>query len=117
MDIYDLQNLIAQQQASGEDYLEFLRVPSLSMGIYTLPVGSTDSQEPHTEDEVYYVVRGKASMRVEDEHQEITAGSLIFVAANADHCFYNITEELTVLVFFAPAEYTQVPDRHNDPGR
>ncbi|MBE7528035.1 cupin domain-containing protein [Betaproteobacteria bacterium PRO4] len=109
MDIYKLQDLIASQKASGEEYLEFLRVPSLSMGMYTLPAGSSDLQVPHTEDEVYYVARGKASMRVGNEHQQIAAGSIIFVAASVDHCFYDITEELTVLVFFAPAEYTHAP--------
>lgn len=106
MDIHKLQDLIARQKASGEEYLEFLRMPLLSMGIYTLPAGSTDLQEPHTEDEVYYVTHGKASIRVGNDHQPITAGSIIFVAANVDHCFYDITEELTVLVFFTPAEYT-----------
>lgn len=106
MNIHELSDLITQQKGSGESYLEFLRVSSLSMGIYTLPAGSMDEQTPHTEDEVYFVTHGKAEMRVGNDHQRITAGSIIFVAANAEHCFYNITEDLTVLVFFAPAEYT-----------
>lgn len=111
MDIYELPDLMARQKESGEAYLEFLRVPSLSMGVYTLPAGSEDLQEPHTEDEVYYVTHGKATMRIGSDHRQILAGSIIFVAANVDHCFCDITEDLTVLVFFAPAEYThQKPD-------
>lgn len=106
MDIYKLLDLITRQKESGDTYLEFLRTPSLSMGIYTLPAGSSDLQEPHAEDEVYYVTRGQASMRVGSDHRQISAGNIIFVAANVDHCFYDITEDLTVLVFFAPAEYT-----------
>lgn len=106
MNIHKLSDLLAQQAGSGESYLEFLRVPSLSMGIYTLPAGTTDEQTPHTEDEVYFVTHGKAEIRVGNDHQHIAAGSIIFVAANVEHCFYNITEDLTVLVFFAPAEYT-----------
>lgn len=107
MNACELSDLVARLKKSGEAYLEFLRVPSLSMGVYTLPAGSVDEQEPHTEDEVYYVIHGKASIRVGNDHQKIAAGSIIFVAANTDHCFHDITEDLTVLVFFAPAEYTR----------
>ena len=106
MDAYELFDLIMRQKKSDDSYFEFLRVPSLSMGIYTLPAGSRDLQGPHTEDEVYYVTHGKAAIRVGDEERQISAGSIIFVAANAHHYFYDITEDLTVLVFFAPAEYS-----------
>jgi quercetin dioxygenase-like cupin family protein len=90
--------------AVGKLYLEFLRVPSMSAGIYTLAAGSTDPQKPHTEDELYYVVKGKARIRVGSEDQAIAEGSIIFVGANVEHHFHEISEELTVLVFFAPAE-------------
>lgn len=93
-----------QRAATGRLYGEFLRVAALSAGLYVLPAGSTDSQRPHHEDEMYYVVRGKARFRAGDEDQEISAGSVLFVAAGVDHRFYDITEELAVLVFFAPAE-------------
>ena len=106
MDAYELFDLIMRQKKSDDSYFEFLRVPSLSMGIYTLPAGSRDLQEPHTEDEVYYVTHGKAAIRVGDEERQVSAGSIIFVAANVHHYFYDITEDLTVLVFFAPAEYS-----------
>jgi quercetin dioxygenase-like cupin family protein len=43
-------------------------------------------------------------MRVGSQDQALSRGSLIFVAADVEHRFYNIEEELTVLVFFAPAE-------------
>ena len=106
MHAYELSDLIAQQQKSGKLYLEFLKVPALSMGVYTLPAGSTDPQQPHTEGEVYYVTHGSASIRVGDEDRALTIGSVVFVAANVVHYFHTITEDLTVLVFFAPAEYS-----------
>ncbi len=31
----------------------------MSAGIYVLPSGGTDPQNPHKEDELYYVVRGR----------------------------------------------------------
>ena len=93
-----------QQTQAGKSYLEFLRVPAMSAGLYVLPAGGSDSQSPHQEDELYYVIRGKARMRVGDESQPVGAGSVIFVEARAEHRFHDITEELAVLVFFAPAE-------------
>ncbi len=89
---------------SGKRYLEFLRAPAMSAGVYVLPAGSTDLQSPHKEDEMYYVVRGCARMRAGSEDHAVSQGSVIFVPAGAEHRFYEITEELTVLVFFAPAE-------------
>jgi mannose-6-phosphate isomerase-like protein (cupin superfamily) len=96
---------IDQQRArSGKLYREFLRVPTMSAGLYVLAAGATDAQLPHHEDEIYYVLRGRAHFKAGDEDQEISAGSVLFVAAEVEHRFYDITEELAVLVFFAPAE-------------
>jgi mannose-6-phosphate isomerase-like protein (cupin superfamily) len=101
---YDLPTVTAERAQAGKLYKEFLRVPMLSVGVYVLPAGGTDPQKPHREDEVYYVVRGRARMRVGSEEQVIKAGSVIFVAAEVEHRFFDISEELEVLVFFAPAE-------------
>jgi len=104
MDIFALSQLRAQQERQGRRYLEFLRVPSLSLGLYVLPAGAVDTQQPHTEDEVYYVVRGKARIQVGNEDQAVEPGGMIFVKANVPHRFHAITEELALLVLFAPAE-------------
>jgi quercetin dioxygenase-like cupin family protein len=93
-----------QRAQSGKLYREFLRVPSMSAGLYVLAVGATDSQRPHHEDEMYYVLRGKARFKAGDQDQKISAGSVLFVAAEVEHHFYDIAEELAVLVFFAPEE-------------
>jgi mannose-6-phosphate isomerase-like protein (cupin superfamily) len=107
MEAFEIGQLIEQQSRAGKAYLEFLRVPSLSMGVYRLPAGSVDPQNPHTEDEVYYVVSGRAQIRVGEEDRSVVAGLIVFVAANVLHRFHHIEEDLTVLVFFAPAEYSQ----------
>ncbi len=93
-----------QRAVSGKLYREFLRVPTMSAGLYVLPTGGIDPQRPHREDEMYYVVRGKARFRAGDKDGEVAAGSVLFVAAEVEHRFYDIVEELAVLVFFAPAE-------------
>ena len=94
----------AERARSAKPYREFLRAPAMSAGLYVLPAGRTDRQKPHHEDELYYVVRGLGRFRVGEEDNEVSAGSLLFVAAEVEHRFYDIREELTVLVFFAPAE-------------
>jgi mannose-6-phosphate isomerase-like protein (cupin superfamily) len=96
---------IDQQRArSGKQYREFVRVPAMSAGLYVLAAGGPDLQRPHHEDEIYYVIRGRAHFKADKEDREVSAGSVIFVAAEVEHRFYDVTEELAVLVFFAPAE-------------
>jgi quercetin dioxygenase-like cupin family protein len=93
-----------QRHKSGKPYREFLRVPAMSAGLYVLAVGATDKQKPHREDEIYYVVRGRARFQAGSEDREVSAEDIIFVAAEVDHRFYDIKEETALLVFFAPAE-------------
>jgi mannose-6-phosphate isomerase-like protein (cupin superfamily) len=106
MQAFELTDIISQQKESNKLYLEFLKVPDLSMGLYVLPAGGVDPQLPHTEDEVYYVVSGRAKIKVGDEDRAVQTGSIVYVAKNVEHRFHSIEEELTVIVFFAPAEYS-----------
>jgi mannose-6-phosphate isomerase-like protein (cupin superfamily) len=85
-------------------YAEFMRVPDLSAGLYVLEAGSIDPQQPHTEDELYYVVSGRAQVTVGDEVREVRARSVVFVAATVPHRFHDIVERLELLVVFGPAE-------------
>lgn len=105
MQIFELDKVITKREASGKLYLEFLKVPDLRLGLYALPAGGTDPQSPHSEDEVYYVVSGSAKIQVGEEEREVQSGSIIYVGKSVVHRFHSITADLTVLVFFAPAEY------------
>jgi mannose-6-phosphate isomerase-like protein (cupin superfamily) len=98
---FELEREIESQRLSGRPYREFLRVPALSCGIYTLPKGARDLQSPHDEDEVYLVVRGKGRVRVGGEERQIGPGSLLYVRATSEHSFFEIEDEVTLLVFFA----------------
>jgi mannose-6-phosphate isomerase-like protein (cupin superfamily) len=110
MDAFELDDLLRELAASGRLYHEFVRTHDLSVGVYVLPAGATDPQGPHTEDEVYHVVRGRATITVGDEDRPVAAGSVVFVGADVPHRFHDITEELVVLVIFGPAEYTHRVD-------
>ena len=106
---YSLNEILDRRLERNSPYLEFLRVPAMSSGVYVLSSGATDTQTPHAEDEIYYVVSGSARMSIAQENgdpvdREVSSGDLIFVPARQEHRFHTITEELTVLVIFAPAE-------------
>ena len=105
---FHIDDLSRKRSEKGKLYLEFFRVPAMSAGVYVLPKGGADPQKPHREDEMYYVVRGRARMQIGPEQAaeqaEVWPGSVIFVEAEREHRFYDIEEELEVLVFFAPAE-------------
>ena len=92
------------QGRTGELYLEFLRRDSMSCGLYVLEPGAGDPQQPHQEDEVYVVLGGRARLTVAGQDQPVGPGSVVFVARTVPHRFADVTERLSVLVFFAPAE-------------
>jgi quercetin dioxygenase-like cupin family protein len=104
MQTFNLNDLAAECERSDQRWREFLRGPSLSMGLYRLKAGQADEQQPHTEDEVYLVISGKALFRAGGQEQVVTRGSVIFVERAAEHRFVDITEDLTALVYFTPPE-------------
>lgn len=89
---------------AGRLYQEFLRRPSMSAGLYELAVGASDPQQPHDEDELYFVIDGRATFESKGELRSVGPGDTIFVAAGATHRFVEITRDLSLLVVFAPAE-------------
>jgi mannose-6-phosphate isomerase-like protein (cupin superfamily) len=92
------------REGTGKSYLEFLREGFFSGGLYFLKAGSEDPQVPHNEDEVYYVLSGRASFDCEGRTEAVSAGTILFVPARAVHRFHSVGEDLSVLVFFAPPE-------------
>lgn len=106
----DLATVRANHAADEEPYHEFLREPSMSVGRYVLPADGTDPQSPHTEDEVYFVLDGRARIRIADEEHPVEPGDVIFVQKDTQHRFVDIAEKLELLVVFAPAEGTRSDD-------
>src|SRR3954451_19362745 len=96
--------LMAEQLVSGKRYLEFLRRESLSCGLYVIDAGADDDQQPHHEDEVYYVIEGRAVLEVDRDQRPVQPGSVVYVAAGVAHRFHSIASKLSVLVFFTPPE-------------
>ena len=92
--------------ASGEPrhWAENLRTADLSVGTYSVPLDGADLQQPHTEDEIYMVVSGRAELETPTDRVAVGPSSVIYVPAGEPHRFVNLTEPLTVLVVFAPPE-------------
>lgn len=108
----ELDEVIDQARAAQDGYAaEVLRSGLLSVGLYLLPAGGTDGQMPHGEDEVYYAVSGRATLRVGADDHPVRPGTLLFVPAMAPHHFHDISEELILVVFWAPPERSVQPDR------
>ena len=103
MEAFDIPELDPQQRdANGHGYVDFFASDKLSVGLAIWPKGKPDRQQPHLEDEVYYVISGRATIRVADDDRPVKAGSLVFVATGVEHRFHSIEEDLRVLVSWAP---------------
>jgi mannose-6-phosphate isomerase-like protein (cupin superfamily) len=94
----------AVPEGEPNQYREHLRVADLSVGTYCIPVGGKDGQQPHSEDEVYVVLRGRGRLLSHDAEVEVGPGPVIYVPASEHHRFTDVSEDLSVLVVFSPAE-------------
>ena len=99
--VFDLDEVTSRLQGKSVEYLEFLNVPAVNCGIYFLAAGSKDMQAPHDDDEVYLVLSGRARMRLGDAERAVGPGSLLYVGATTQHSFFEIEEDMTLLVIFA----------------
>jgi mannose-6-phosphate isomerase-like protein (cupin superfamily) len=97
-------NPVAQD---GNHWIEHLRVADLSVGTYSVPRGGVDDQVPHTEDEIYVVISGRALLQAGEDGTVVGPGSVIYVAAGEEHRFTDVTEDLAAIVLFAPSEGTR----------
>ena len=102
MDPIQINDVVEQLEQEDELFNEFLRRDSMSLEVYRLEAGATDPQDPHTEDEVYYIVTGSAKIRIGDNVHPVEPGDIIFVEREINHYFFDIESELVTLIFFAP---------------
>jgi mannose-6-phosphate isomerase-like protein (cupin superfamily) len=101
----ELAEITARAKQAADGYAARVILSDLlSVGLYVLPAGGVDDQKPHAEDEAYYAVRGRALFRVNDADHPVKPGTLLFVPARVPHHFHDISEELVLVVFWAPPE-------------
>jgi mannose-6-phosphate isomerase-like protein (cupin superfamily) len=95
---------LADRTIGPDKYQEILRSESMSAGIYVLTAGSRDPQYPHAEDELYYIISGEAMFSADEDRQAIQPGDVLYVPAGMPHYFFDIEQDLVILVVFAPPE-------------
>jgi quercetin dioxygenase-like cupin family protein len=83
-------------------WVEHFRSESLSLGTYCIPAGGLDDQMPHREDEIYLVSSGRGRVVTDSGEAFVGPGDVVYVPAGEAHQFVDITEDMTLLVFFAP---------------
>lgn len=98
---FDIETLKGQLTGKPVEFREFFSAPTMHCGLYRLAAGATDMQTPHDEDEMYYVIEGKASLKIAGELKEVGPGSLLYVGATETHSFFEIEEDMLLLVLFA----------------
>lgn len=99
--VYQFEELESKRKETKKSHLPFLNVSSMHCGIYTLAAGAKDGQQPHSQDEIYYVEEGTAKINILGKDYELKEGSIVFVPAKAPHHFHSIEADLKTLVFFS----------------
>jgi mannose-6-phosphate isomerase-like protein (cupin superfamily) len=86
--------------------------PGLEVGVYVLVAPEPDHQQPHADDELYYVLDGSGVLEIEGQPVPLEQGQAVFVPAGAHHQF-TAYEHLSVLVVFARRWHLtpEVPER------
>lgn len=97
---FDLEEMVSTLDKSGRPWLSVMQGENVLTGIYKLKAGAEDKQSPHKTDEVYYVVSGKGRFKAGEEEVEVKSGSILFVKADVVHHFFDISEDLVMVVFF-----------------
>ena len=78
-----------------------LRHGTMKFGLYSPK--REDTQGPHKQDELYFVISGSGKFIKDGEAARFRAHDAIFVEAGSDHRFFDFTEDFaTWVVFWGP---------------
>jgi mannose-6-phosphate isomerase-like protein (cupin superfamily) len=99
--LFELRDLLKELEKDDSYFLDFLKIRNLEAGIILLHPGEKDTQEPHSADELYYVIEGTGFMELDKAYKPVKKGSIIFVSAGMPHRFYGNNEDLVVLYMLA----------------
>jgi mannose-6-phosphate isomerase-like protein (cupin superfamily) len=98
-EIYELKDLLSELKEQGGYFIDFISTDGIQAGIIRLHPGDSDTQQPHSVDEVYYVIEGNGFIKLKDKNQAVRQGTSIFVAAGTEHRFYGNSQDL--VIFYA----------------
>jgi mannose-6-phosphate isomerase-like protein (cupin superfamily) len=94
-------NALAALAASPQPFAELLRHGTMSVEIFR-PHGR-DMQQPHAQDELYFIIRGAAVFEKAGERVAVGPGDTLFVEADVAHRFHDFSDDFeTFVVFWGP---------------
>jgi mannose-6-phosphate isomerase-like protein (cupin superfamily) len=86
--------------AGGQRWVTMFALPNLELEFYA-PRGS-DPQQPHTRDEVYFILTGAADFVKGAERWRVAPGEVLYLPAGVPHRFENISDDFATWAIFAP---------------
>jgi mannose-6-phosphate isomerase-like protein (cupin superfamily) len=92
----------------GERFASALERGTLTIELYA-PRGD-DPQRPHTRDEIYVVVRGRAQFVCDRSRRAVGVGDVLYVPAHVPHRFEDFGDDLLVWGIFFPSSVTATGD-------
>jgi mannose-6-phosphate isomerase-like protein (cupin superfamily) len=99
--IIEIRKLYSKMHLDNSDFLTFFDLDHLQVGILRLRPGEIDTQEPHSKDEVYFVLEGDGFIEIGNKSYEIKKDLFIYVPSKVKHRFHGNTQEILVLYFFS----------------
>jgi mannose-6-phosphate isomerase-like protein (cupin superfamily) len=85
----------------GAPFVRMMAGGSMSVEVYA-PKG-TDLQQPHAQDELYFIHTGTGQLVINGQRFDANAGDAFFVAAGVEHRFENFSQDfVTWVVFYGP---------------
>ncbi len=96
------EELIRELSDEDHQFAEVIEKESVTVEIGRYPASAP--KNPHTEDEIYYIISGSGMIRVGDETYDVTTGDVVFVESGLEHDFFNIEEEITALTIFVGSD-------------
>ena len=98
--VFDTNEFLKKIEKSGIYFHTFINNKNLAAGILRLNPGEEDTQEPHQDDEIYYVVKGDGFLTVGKNEYPVSDGMSYYVAKKIPHHFHGNKKELVVIYFF-----------------
>ena len=99
--IIDLREIYSKMDSENSEFLNFFDLRHLQAGILRLKPGESDTQEPHSSDEIYLVLEGNGFIEIGKKTYILKKDLFIYVPANVNHKFYGNTQEILVVYFFS----------------
>ena len=94
--IFDLDTFLSNLPKSRY-FIDVMDTPTMAVGIINLKKDQKDTQQPHTSDEIYYVISGRGTIEIDGIKNEVNPGKIIYITKKIHHSFHAISNELIVL--------------------